>query len=382
MTNLMAKLLFVMLVTLSTITMAQKKNVGPKVFDLVIGTYTGDAPTASKGIYVYRFYEESGKVAYLSEIETPNPSFLAVSANQQFIYAVNENNGATPSTVSAFKFTKSTGKLELLNTQPSIGSPAYISVDKAQKNVFIANYGGGSLQVYPVNKDGSLGASSQTIQNAGSGPNTARQLQPHVHSVVLSPDDKYLMASDLGTDKINTFRYKASKNPPLTPADVPFFHTEGGSGPRHSEFAPNGKFMYNIQEITATITAFSYNNGELKELQTIKMMPNDFKGTNGAADIHVSPDGLFLYATNRGTVNEIFVYAIDQATGKLTAVDHYPTGDNPRNFVIDPTGNYVLVGSSNRITVFKVNKATGKLTQINSAINMQSAVCLKMIPVE
>ncbi len=382
MIKLMAKLLFVMLVALTTITMAQKKNAGPKVFDLVIGTFTGDAPTASKGIYIYRFYEESAKVAYLSEIETQNPSFLAVSANQQFIYAVNENNGASPSSVSAFKFTKSTGKLELLNTQPSIGSPAYISVDKAQKNVFIANYGGGSLQVYPVNKDGSLGASSQTIQNVGSGPNTARQLQPHVHSVVLSPNDKYLMASDLGTDRIDIFRYKASKTPPLTPAAVPFFKAEGGSGPRHSEFAPNGKFMYNIQEITATISAFSYNDGELKELQTIKMMPDDFKGTNGAADIHVSPDGLFLYATNRGSVNEIFVYAIDQVTGKLTAVDHYPTGSNPRNFVIDPTGNYVLVGSSNRIIVFKVNKATGKLTQINSAINIEQAVCLKMIPVE
>jgi 6-phosphogluconolactonase len=352
------------------------------VFDLVIGTFTGDAPTASKGIYVYRFYEERGNVAYLSEVETSNPSFLAVSANQQFIYAVNENNGATPSTVSAFKFTKTTGKLELLNTQPSIGSPAYISVDKAQKNVFIANYGGGSMQVYPVNKDGSLGASSQTIQDEGKGPNPSRQGVPHAHSAVLSPDEKYVMLSDLGTDKINIFRYKASKNPPLTPADVPYFKTAGGAGPRHSDFAPNGKFMYNIQELTATISAFSYSGGELKELQTINMMPDGFKGTNGAADIHVSPDGLFLYATNRGTVNAIFVYAIDQQTGKLTAVDHYPTGDNPRNFVIDPTGNYILVGSSNRVIVFKVNKVTGKLVQINSTINMESAVCLKMIPVE
>jgi 6-phosphogluconolactonase len=382
MKNLMAKLLFVMLVTLTTITMAQKKGVAPKVFDLVIGTFTGTSPTASKGIYVYRFYEERGNVAYLSEIETQNPAFLAVSADQQFIYAVNENNGVTTSTVSAFKFTKATGKLELLNSQPSIGSPAYVSVDKAQKNAFIANYGGGSLQVYPINKDGSLAPSSQTIQDEGSGPNTARQLQPHVHSAVLSPDDKYMLFSDLGTDKINIYRYKASKNPPLTPADVPFFKTAGGSGPRHSDFSPNGKFMYNIQELTATITALSYHGGELKELQTINMMPADFKGTNGAADIHVSPDGLFLYATNRGSVNEIFVYAIEQETGKLTPVDHYPTGNAPRNFVIDPTGNYVLVGSSNRIIIFKVNKATGKLTQINTVINIEQAVCLKMIPVE
>jgi 6-phosphogluconolactonase len=378
----MKKLLLIIALVSPVLCIAQKKGKAPKVFDLVIGAFTGDAPTASKGIYVYRFYEETGKVAYLSEVDTQNPSFLTVSADQQFIYAVNENNGTTPSSVSAFKFTKSTGKLELLNSQPSIGSPAYVSVDKAQKNVFIANYGGGSLQVYPVNKDGSLGASSQTVQDVGEGPNTARQLQPHVHSAVLSPDDKYLIFSDLGTDKINIFRYKASKMPPLTPAEVPFFKAAAGSGPRHSDFAPNGKFMYNIQELTATISVFGYNGGELKELQNIKMMPDDFKGLNGAADIHVSPDGLFLYATNRGSVNEIFVYAIDQVTGKLTPVDHYPTGNTPRNFVIDPTGKYIMVGSSNRIVQFKVDKATGKLTLTNTVINMDSAVCLKMIPIE
>ncbi|MCC8424625.1 lactonase family protein [Mucilaginibacter sp. UR6-11] len=379
----MKKLLFLFALISPVFCLAQKKNTGPKVFDLVIGTYTGTTPTSSKGIYIYRFYAERGEVAYLSEIETANPSYLAISQNQQYIYAVNENNEITASSVTAFKFNKNSGKIEQLNSQPSVGSPAYIAVDKAQKNVFIANYGGGSLQVFPINKDGSLGASTQTITDKGSGPDQMRQAQPHVHSAMLTPDEKYLITTDLGTDKINIYRYHASKIPPLTPATIPFISTAGGSGPRHNDFAPNGKFMYNIQEMAASITAYAYNDGELKELQTVKMMPDDFKGVNGAADIHVSPDGKYLYATNRGTANQIVVYAIDQLTGKLTFVERYKTGgENPRNFIIDPTGNYLLVGTTNRVNIFKVDKPTGRLALTRNVINMESAVCLKMTPVE
>jgi 6-phosphogluconolactonase len=378
----MKKLLFLIALLSPVFCLAQKKNTGPKVFDLVIGTYTGTTPTSSKGIHIYRFYAERGEVADMSEIETPNPSYLAVSQNQKFIYAVNENSD-TQSSVTAFKFDKVTGRIEQLNTQPSIGSPAYVAVDKAQKNVFIANYGGGNLQVFPVNKDGSLGASIQTIQDKGTGPDQMRQLQPHVHSTMLTPDEKYLLAADLGTDKINVYRYKASKNPPLTPASTPFITMPGGSGPRHNDFTPNGKFMYNIQEMAASITAYAYNDGDFKEIQTIKMMPDDFKGTNGAADIHVSPDGKYLYATNRGTANQIMAYAIDQLTGKLTLIERYRTGgENPRNFVIDPTGNYILVGTTNHINFFKINKASGHLSETGNIIRIESAVCLKMVPVE
>jgi 6-phosphogluconolactonase len=381
MIKLMAKLLLIIM-TISTVTMAQKKQKEPKVFDLVIGTYTGgDSPTASKGIYVYRFYPYKAQNGYLSEIETKNASFIAISENEKYIYAVNEN-GNTNSTVTAFKFDRISGKMEQLNNQPTKGSPAYIAVDKAQKNVFVANYGGGNLQVFPINKDGSLGASTQTIQDTGSGPIADRQSEPHVHSTVLSPDEKYLFSSDLGTDKINIFRYKASKNPPLTPAEIPFVSTAPGSGPRHSDFAPNGKFMYNIHELKATITAYAYNDGQLKELQTVKMMPDNFRGVNGAADIHVSPDGLFLYATNRGSANEIVQFAIDQVTGKLTFVERYPTGPEPRNFVIDPTGHYMLVGTKRVIHIYTVAKGTGKLTLVGDPIRVESAVCLKMFPVE
>jgi len=381
----MKKLLFLLALVLPVFGFAQKKGKGgPKVFDVLIGTYTSAGVNSSKGIYVYRFYAERGELAYLSEVETSNPSYLAVTQDHHYVYAVNENNADGSGGVTAFKFDKTTGKLDLINTQKSVGSPAYISVDKAQKNVFIANYGGGNLQVFPINKDGSLGASTQTIQDVGKGPDQMRQQQPHVHSTVLSPDDKYLLASDLGTDKINVFRYRASRVPPLTPATPAFTSTAGGAGPRHSDFSPNGKFLYNIQEMTATITAFSYDDGKLKELQTVKMMPDDFKGVNGAADIHVSPDGLFLYATNRGTANELLVYAIDPVSGKLTYVSRNKTdGENPRNFVIDPTGNFIVVGTKTRVNVFNINKATGKLTQNhNNTLLIDSAVCLKMVPVE
>lgn len=378
----MKKLLLLSTLLLPALCFAQKMNKETRVFDLLIGTFTGTSSTSSKGIYIYRFYEETGKVSYLSEIALKNPAYLAITQDHKYIYSVNENNNDGPSSVTALKFDKITGKLAILNTQPSIGSPAYIAVDRAQKNVLIANYLGGSAMVFPVNKDGSLGASTQTLQDTGKGPNPQRQAGPHAHAIVFSPDEQQVLFTDLGTDKINVFNYHASETLPLTPAVAPFITVTPGSGPRHLDFSPNGKFMYNIQEISASITAFIYHDGQAVEIQHLNMMPDDFKGVNGAADIHVSPDGLFLYATNRGTANQLLLYAIDQQTGKLTYIERYPTGEMPRNFVIDPTGNFLLVGNSKGVIIFKVAKATGKLTQTPAVIKMASPVCLKMIPVE
>jgi len=380
----MKKLLLIIALAAPLFCSAQKKaKTGPKVFDLVIGTYTGTDDKSSKGIYVYRFYAERGQTAYLNEIETSNPSFLAVTNDEKFVYCVNENNPDGKGGVSAFKFDAKSGKLDLINQQITKGSPAHISVDKDQKNVFVSNYGGGNLQVFPINKDGSLGAANQTIQDEGRGPNTDRQNEPHVHSAFFSPDEKYLAVSDLGLDKIFMYRYKSSKAPSLTPADPAFVSTAPGSGPRHTTFSADGKFMYNLQEMSATVTVYAYDNGKAKELQVINMMPPTFTGKNGAADIHISPDGRYLYASNRGTANEIACFAIDQVTGKLVYKGGYSTvGDNPRNFIIDPTGNFLLVGTSRRIYVFSIDKATGRLMQNREAIEVVSAVCLKMVPVE
>lgn len=381
----MKKLLIIAALLFPIIASAQKKpkNGVYKVYDLLIGTYTGADAQASKGIYTYRFYAERGDVADMSEVDTDNPSFLTPTADGKFVYAVNENNADGTGGVSAFKFNKQSGVLELINQQKTKGSPAHISVDKEQKNIIVSNYGGGNLQVFPLNKDGSIGVANQTIQYSGHGPNLDRQGEPHVHSAFFSPDEKYLMVSDLGLDKINIYRYKASKVPALTPASPAFVSTAPGSGPRHTTFSANGKFMYNLQEIKATVTTYTYDNGKVNEIQTIKMMPDDFKGTNGAADIHISPDGRFLYASNRGTANVIVAYAIDQLTGKLSPLGSWSTiGENPRNFIIDPTGAFLLVGTTTHVFIFRIDKTSGKLLGTRGAIKVASAVCLKMVPVE
>jgi 6-phosphogluconolactonase len=381
----MKKLLLLIMLALSQLLpepgFAQGKKTA-KLYDLVVGTYT--RRNGSKGIYVYRFDTETGKATYLSEIDgIDNPSYLAITNDHKFIYAANETPRG-PGGVSAFKFDKQTGKIDTINKQVGGGGPAYISVDKVQKNVFVANYGGGNLTVYPINKDGSLGPSTQKIQDEGSSIDKKRQEGPHVHTAVLSPDEKYLLYTNLGTDKINIYRYKASGNPPLTPASTPFVSAIPGNGPRHLEFSPNGKFLYNIQEMGSAITAYKYNDGKLTVIQTVNMLAEGFTGPVGAADIHVSPDGLFVYGTNRGNANEIVTYAINQKTGELTFVERNKVGRAPRNFIIDPSGTYLLVANqdSNNIIIFKRDISTGKLTLTDSKIDVGAPVCLKLVPVE
>jgi len=381
----MKKLLLILLIVSQVapeLCFAQKK-VTTKTYDLLVGTYT--SRNGSKGIYVYRFDMETGKGTYLSEIDdVDNPSYLAVSADSKFVYAANETPGNRPGGVSAFKFDVKTGKLDSLNKQLGGGGPAYIAVDKARKNVLVANYGGGNLTVYPVNKDGSLGPVSQKIQDEGSSINKARQQGPHVHTAMLSPDEKYLFYTDLGTDKINIYNYKASANPPLTPAATPFVSAIAGNGPRHLAFSPNGKFLYNIQEMGSAITAYKYDDGKITAIQTVSMLAEGFTGQVGAADIHVSPDGMFVYGTNRGSANEIVAYSINQKTGELTFVERNKVGRAPRNFIIDPSGAYLLVANqdSNSILIYKRDIATGKLTLTDNKIDVAKPVCLKLVAVD
>lgn len=363
---------------------AQKKDNTPKTFDLLIGTYTKGE---SKGIYVYRFYTETGRTAYLSEVDgVDNPSYICVSNNNKFIYSVNEIGDDRKGSASAFSFEPKVGKIQLINKQPSTGTgPCYISVDKDQKHVFVANYASGALSVFPVNKDGSLGTAVQTIQDKGHGVNKTRQEGPHVHTAVLSPDEKYLFFTDLGLDKINIYRYKSSRPQPLSPAEPSAINVVPGHGPRHIAFTPNKKYMYLVTEMGGVIYAFDYDGPKTKQIEAISMLSEGFKGTVGGADIHVSPDGKFLYATNRGTANEIVVFAINPDNGRLTFVERKSTmGNHPRNFAIDPTGNYLLIANqmSNNIFVFRINKQTGKLTLTTSKIEIDSPSCLKFVPAE
>ena len=378
----MKKFLLILSLLFPAFIYAQHKKAAPSTYDLIIGTYTGGK---SKGIYVYRFYVETGKLAYLNEIDgVNNPSYLAVSADNRFVYAVNE--GGKGGEVSAFTFVPKSGKLEAINKQPSSGSgPCYVSVDKAQKNVFVANYSSGSLNVFPLNKDGSLGAISQLIQDEGNGPNKERQSGPHAHTAVLSPDEKYLLYTDLGTDKINIYRYRASKPQPLTPASPSSVSVKGGYGPRHLAFSPDKKHVYLLQEMGSAVNVYDYDGGKLKEKQSITILRDGFSGKTGAAAIHISPDGRFLYASNRLEANDITVFSINEDTGELTLVENVPTnGKDPRDFAIDPTGKFLLVANQNSdsILVFRINKNTGTLTRTGNTVEIGNPVCLKFTPAE
>jgi 6-phosphogluconolactonase len=375
----MKKILIFVAMLSPVLGIAQKKPVYPKSFDLIVGAYTSGN---SKGIAVYRFYTETGRLAYLSQIDNvSNPSYLAVSSNNKFVYAVNENDNGE---VSSFSFEPKTGQLKFINKVSTLGgSPCYISVDKAQKNLFVANYSGGNIAVLPLNEDGSIAPASMTLKDDGHGINKERQEKAHVHTAVLSPDEKYVLYTDLGTDKINITKYKGGKNNQIVPANPAFVSVKPGYGPRHLAFSNDKKYLYLITEMGSSVIVFDYNNGKPKQKQDISLLADGFKGTTGAADIHISPNGKFLYATNRGDANDISVFSINPENGELTFVDRKSTGGKgPRNFVIDPTGKYLLVAhqNSDNIYVFQLDEATGKLIRVVSRIEVGNPVCLKFAP--
>ncbi len=348
---------------------------------LAIGTYTG---TGSKGIYIYNFNAQTGKASWISNTDSvTNPSYLTFSHDGNFIYAVNETNGNDPGKVSAFSFNKNNGTLTFLNTVLSGGDdPCYVAENNADKWIAVANYSSGSASAFRVNKNGSLQSYSQLIQDIGSSVNKERQEKAHVHETVFSPDYKYLFTPDLGTDKVMIYKFNPLIKKPLQPASSSFVKTLHGSGPRHITFHPNKKFAYLIHELSGTVTAYSYNNGKLKTIQEIPTHPENYTGAIGSAEIYVSPDGKFLYASNRGDENTITIFSINKSTGKLKLVSYQSVlGKNPRNFIIDPTGNYLLVANqdSDNIIIFKRNQISGLLKATGDEIHVPKPVCLQML---
>ncbi len=351
---------------------------------LVTGTYTTGK---SEGIYVYQFNSNDGSVKGVSSAKISNPSFVAVSADEKYVYSVEENaaNKGLGGEITAFSFDKKTGTLSFLNRQPSGGDhPCYVSVDKTGKWVAAGNYTRGSLSILPVMADGSLGTATTTIKHEGSGPSKPRQNSPHVHCTFFSPDNRFLFVPDLGIDKVMIYAFDGTTGK-LTTAKQPFAESVPGSGPRHISFHPSKKYAYLMQELSGTVTAFKYKNGKLKSRQIISSMPAGDTSFAGSADIHVSPDGKFLYASNRGESNTIAIFSIHQRNGKLSLVDHQSTlGKTPRNFNFDPTGNFLLVANQNSdaIVIFKVDKQTGLLTDTNNRVDVGKPVCLKWISMQ
>ncbi|MBS1609013.1 MAG: lactonase family protein [Bacteroidetes bacterium] len=350
---------------------------------LLVGTYTSGK---SEGVYVYKFNSQNGDFSYVSTAKNvSNPSYLVVSPDEKHVFAVNENhnNEQNGGEITSFSFDKKTGQLTQLNKQPSAGNdPCYISVDKSGKFVIAGNYSSGTASVLPVKKDGSLDAPVSVVQHEGSGVNSERQEGPHVHCTVLSKDNNYVFITDLGIDKIMIYSFDSKKGK-LSPAPTPYIETEPGTGPRHFEFHPNNKFAYLLEELSGGISVYAYKGkGQLDLLQNISALPPDYIGPVGSADIHVSTDGKFLYASNRGESNTIAIFSINQQNGELTLVGHQSTmGKTPRNFNFDPSGNFLLAANQNsdNIVIFKRDKATGLLTDTGKRIEVEKPVCIKWI---
>ncbi|MEI9946303.1 MAG: lactonase family protein [Chitinophagaceae bacterium] len=355
---------------------AQKNT--KKEYHLLIGTYA--ASGKPNGIHVYRFNTETGDFSQEQPVtELSNASYLAVSDDRKNVYAVSEaKNGS----LNAYAFDASTGTLKFLNKVPTVGS-AYVSVDKGKTMAVTANYDGGSVTVAPLASDGSLiEGKARTIQHEGSSVNKQRQDKPHVHSVVWSPDKKYLFAPDLGTDRVYQYRPDIKSSELLLPAQPAFITIDSiGGGPRHLTFHPNGKWAYLVLEMKGAVMAFDYGKGKLKAKQTISMVSPDFTGTGSGADIHISPDGKFLYASNRGRANEIAIYSINKK-GELTMIGRQSVlGRTPRNFAITPGGEFLLVANqdTNEIIIFKRDQKTGMLSPTGSKIEVSKPVCLKFV---
>ena len=346
--------------------------------------FSGSNPGGgAKGIYAYRFDTTSGelKPAGLA-VETTNPSFLAVGANGQFLYAVNEVGGK--GMVSAFSIDRAAARLTLINQVSSKGGgPCHLALDATGHWLAVANYGTGSVAVLPVGADGRLGEAAAFDQHHGSSVNRARQEGPHAHEAVFSPDNRYLLVPDLGLDQILVYRFDASKGT-IAPNDPPFAVVAPGSGPRHLAFHPNGKVVYVLNEIASTVTAFHYDaaKGALQDFQTVSALPAHFTQASTAAEIVVNAAGTAVYASNRGH-DSIAMFDIQPVLFKLAEPEHTPTlGKTPRQFTLDPDGRFLLVSNqdSDNIEVFRVHQRSGELTPTRfRPVEQPRPVCLVFV---
>jgi 6-phosphogluconolactonase len=350
------------------------------------GTYTGEH---SQGIYVSRLDMTTGVLAPPElAAESTSPSFLALHPTGNFLYAVNEINdfeGQPVGSVSAFAIDRRSGRLTPINRQSSGGrGPAHLIVDAAGRNVLVANYGGGSAAVLPLDRTGALRPPSSVVEHTGSGVNPNRQQRPHAHAIQLDGENRFAYVPDLGIDKVMIYRFDGERGT-LEPHDPPSVSVAAGAGPRHFAFHPQGRFAFVINELTCTITTFSLGPtpGALTAIHTVSTLPAGESVQKGysTAEIRVHPSGRFVYGSNRGH-DSIAVFALDQDSGRLTLVQHEPTqGSTPRNFGIDPSGRWLLAANqrSNSVVVFAIDERTGRLTPTGERIEVGAPVAVKVV---
>ena len=352
-----------------------------------IGSYNAHKNTP--GIYVYELDTLSGQLKEVSVFKNiRNPSFLTLSPNGQFIIACTETQTANAGSVTSFAFDPTDGGLTLVNSQKSGGeNPVYVSADISGRWLINANYTSGSASVFRINEEGKISPAIQAIYYTDSSINKSRQDHSHIHSAVFSPDNKYVFFPDLGADKIRVYQFDTLKNEPFQKGPIRFTKTFPGSGPRHITFNSKGNVAYCIEEMGGAVGVYSFAKGTLKPIQRLIMHPENSENNSSkkivsysSADIHLSPDGRFLYASNREPQNNIAIFSVKK-NGTLKAIGFDSTyGVHPRNFAIDPTGKFLIVANqiSGNIVVFRRNQSTGLLENTGEKIKIESPSCIKI----
>lgn len=338
------------------------------------------------GIYMALFDTQTGQLGEAVRVsDSARPGYIVIHPDGKHIYAT-EASGSAPGGdegfVSAYRIDEPSGKLIDLNTQPTgARGPCHLSFDPSGKHLLVATYHEASCTTFPIRPDGTLGEAAEPQRHSGSGPNPKRQEAAHAHSINCSPDGRFAFVPDLGMDKIMIYQLTDGV---LTPSKPPFVATAPGSGPRHLTIHPSGKFVYACMELSNTVVAYEYADGKLTEIQTLPTLPPDFTEQSTTAEICLTPDGRFLYVSNRGH-ESLAIFKVDPETGKLTAIGYEPTrGNHPRNFNIDPTGQFLIAANAHtdNVVVFRINQETGLLEFTGSEITVPVPSCVKFLRIQ
>jgi 6-phosphogluconolactonase (cycloisomerase 2 family) len=342
-----------------------------------------------EGIRVYRFNQHTGDYTYLTGFSgLANPSFVWVARDGRHFYAVGEEDDPESSSANAFILDPNKPEIQRLSSQSNhAGAACNIILSPDERTLFTSSYGSGCVTEFPICKDGSLG-NDFVLKFTGHSVNPERQDHPYIHAVNFTPDGKYLLANDLGMDQIHVFKMRertatdtlpilSDGELPTTPVGETYnVAVDPGAGPRHLAWSPNHKNAYLLSELSGQLFVLKYENERLSVIQTLQA---DTLNAGGSADVHVSPDGKFVYASHRLEGDGITIWKVNPEDGTLTKVGFQPTGIHPRNFGITPNGELLLCAcrDSNKVQIFRRDKETGLLTDTGQAIEMSRPTCVQ-----
>lgn len=348
---------------------------------IFFGSYNWEK--GSEAVYVYELDTETGKLTKVaSSSDVINPGYITISNDGKYVYASSDAKTPNYGTVSSFAFDADKKSLTFLNQQKTGGeNPVYVNVDKSGKWLINVTYNQPSISVFPLLENGKIDSIAQHFKfTEGSGVNPTRQEKSHIHSAVFATDYKTVLFADLGADKILQHPFDSTQKQPLIDNQRTFINTKPGSGPRHITFSKNGKLVYSIEELAGMISVYDFSDNTLKEIQRIATHPDKITEGFESSDVHISPDGKFLYATNRGKENNIAIFKVLN-DGKLESIGYKKTGGkHPRTFAIDETGKFIIVTNviSQDVTVFKRNLETGMLKKVGKPVKINHPTCVKI----